>query len=80
MPSAHIKVGLEHEFSFHTPEAVKIAVSDKAHQVMIQGTKIMALTGFDLLNNPELVENCWKEFHECKAGLREVPSWHLERW
>jgi len=80
MPAAHIKVGLEQEFSFHTPHAVEIAVSDKAHEVMIQGAKVMALTAYDLFTSPERVAECRKEFEEYRSGMRGVPSWHLERW
>jgi metal-dependent amidase/aminoacylase/carboxypeptidase family protein len=80
MPAAHIKVGLEHEFSFHTPRAVEIAISDKAHEVMIKGAKVMALTAYDLFTNPERVAACRREFEEYKSGKKEAPSWHLERW
>lgn len=80
MPAAHIKVGLEHEFSFHTPQAVEIAISAKAHEVMIKGAKVMALTAYDLFTSPKQVAECKKEFAEYKSGKREVPSWHLERW
>ncbi len=80
MPAAHIKVGLEHEFSFHTPRAVEIARSEKAHEVMIKGTKVMALAAYDLLSDPARVEKCKQEFPEYKSGAREIPYWHLERW
>lgn len=80
MPAAHIKVGLEHGFSFHTIQAVKIAITDKAHEVMLNGTKVMAMTAYDLFVNPELVLKCKEEFNKYKTKKEEVPSWHLERW
>ena len=80
MPAAHIKVGLGHEFAFHTPRAVEMALSDRAHEVMVQGAKVMALTAYDLLTGSERLASCREEFKEYKSGRREVPSWHLERW
>lgn len=80
MPAAHIKVGLGQEFAFHTPRAVEMALSDQAHQVMLQGTKVMALTAYDLLTSPAKLAKCREEFKEYKTGVKEVPSWHLERW
>jgi amidohydrolase len=80
MPAAHIKVGLGHEFAFHTPRAVELALSDRAHEVMLQGTKVMALTAYDLLAHPEQLAKCKAEFREYQLGVKEIPSWHIERW
>jgi hypothetical protein len=80
MPAAHIKVGLGHEFAFHTARAVEMALSDQAHEVMLQGAKVMAMTAYDLLGSPERLAMCKDEFKKYKLGLKEVPSWHLEKW
>lgn len=80
MPAAHIKVGLGHRFAFHTPEAARVAISKEAHERLIDGAKILALTAYDLLARPELMEECKKEFESYKSGAASPPSWHLESW
>ena len=80
MPAAHIKVGLGHEFAFHTPRAVEMALSNQSHEVMLQGAKVMALTAYDLLVSSERLARCKDEFKKYKLGVKEVPSWHLEKW
>jgi amidohydrolase len=79
-PTAHIKVGLGHDFVFHTRAAMEIAGSEKAKDVLMSTTKVMALTALNFFLNPSLVDQCKQELRDYKSGKREVPSWHVEKW
>lgn len=80
MPAAHIKVGLGPDFQFHTPSAVRVAMSNEAQEKLMDTTKVMALTGLDFYLNPSLVDKCKQEFNDYKSNKREIPSWHVEEW
>ena len=46
-----------------------------AHKGVVAGAKVVGMTVIDLLTKPELVDQAWKYFRECKRRIR-VPTPH----
>lgn len=67
VPSIHpyIKICSE-PYICHTPEFREAAMSDDALEAMILGAKAMAITGYEVLTNRELLETIKTEFAKSK--------------
>lgn len=67
-PAVHPYISIsDQEIAAHTQEFLEAAGSDRGKQGMITGTKVMALTIYDLLTQPELLERAKKEFEKTKS-------------
>lgn len=65
VPTAHIYgCGDIHGLPGHHWNVVATAGMDVGRRAMLYGGKILAQCGYDALTQPELIENCWKDFHE----------------
>ncbi len=67
VPSIHPYIQICSEFyACHTHEFREAATSEQGREAMILGAKAMALTGYDILANPVLLEKVKKEFQKNK--------------
>jgi hypothetical protein len=58
----------------HTAEFAKAAISKAGHEALVRITKVMAMTGIDLLSNTGLLEAAKMEFSKYRAsGFTNVP-------
>ncbi len=58
----------------HTVEFAEAAASRTGHEALMEITKVMAMTGIDLLSNTSLLEAARTEFSKCRAsGFVDVP-------
>lgn len=58
----------------HTAEFAKAAISKTGHEALVRITKVMAMTGIDLLSNTGLLEAAKMEFSKYRAsGFTNVP-------
>jgi amidohydrolase len=58
----------------HTAEFAKVAISKAGHEALVRITKVMAMTGIDLLSNTGLLEAAKMEFSKYRAsGFTNVP-------
>jgi amidohydrolase len=58
----------------HTAEFAKAAISETGHEALVRITKVMAMTGVDLLSNKGLLEAAKTEFSKYRAsGFASVP-------
>jgi amidohydrolase len=65
VPSIHPYIQICSEFyACHTHEFREAAMSDQGREALILGAKAMALTGYDLLTDSQLLEKVKKEFQE----------------
>jgi amidohydrolase len=63
VPSIHPYIGLGCPgVPGHTREWADSTISDKGHEALIQGTAALALTGYDVITNKELLEEIKREF------------------
>lgn len=53
-------------FALHTHEFREAAMSEQARESMIIGAKAMALTGYEVLTNPELLQKIKEEFNSLR--------------
>lgn len=66
-PSIHPYIGLDSPgLVFHTKELADLTITDNSHQVLSRGALAMALTGFDLLADQELMQQVKEEFQQLK--------------
>lgn len=71
--SPAIAIGPE-TLSLHTEEAARAAVSSRGHEALVEITKVMSMTGVDLLGQPALLEEARSEFSKYRAaGFAKVP-------
>lgn len=64
VPSIHPYIKICNEaYACHTHEFREAAMTQQAREAMILGAKSMALTGYELITNPELLTQIKKEFH-----------------
>jgi len=62
-PSIHPYIGLDSPgLVFHTTEMANLTITDHSHHILSRGALAMALTGYDLLANPDLLEQVKAEF------------------
>lgn len=62
-PSIHPYIGLDSPgLVFHTTEMADLTITDNSHHILSRGALAMALTGYDLLANPKLLEQVKEEF------------------
>ncbi|MBM7705824.1 amidohydrolase [Chryseomicrobium aureum] len=62
-PSIHPYIGLDSPgLVFHTQELADLTITDNSHHVLSRGALSMALTGFDLLSDAELMRQVKAEF------------------
>ncbi|WYP27867.1 M20 family metallopeptidase [Alkalihalobacillus sp. FSL W8-0930] len=67
VPSIHPYVKItDNGADYHTHEFREAALSDEGFEGLILGAKSMALTGYDLLTKPELLQKVKDEFNEWK--------------
>jgi amidohydrolase len=58
----------------HTPEFARAAIDKKNRRTVASITKVMAMTGIDVLLNDRLLENARKEFNRyAAAGFKNTP-------
>lgn len=68
LPAIHAMVAITTPgISLHTPEFAQAAISSEADHTIIEAAKALALTAFDLLSNPENMEEVSREFNSAKA-------------
>lgn len=78
IPAVDFRLGLGPDLALHTAAGTKATKSETAHNAVINGAKIMALTAIDLLNNPTLVEKARQELEEYKkTEFSTVETWHV---
>ena len=69
VPTAQFTNGFEPQgTSPHTWQWVSNGISSVAHKGLLLGGKVFALTAYDALTNPDLVEDAKKDFEEHFAG------------
>ncbi|MEH6987671.1 M20 family metallopeptidase [Cytobacillus firmus] len=67
-PSIHPYIKITNEaYACHTHEFREAAMSEQAREAMILGAKAMALTGYEVLTNKELLKRVKEEFESNKA-------------
>ncbi|PAE22759.1 MULTISPECIES: M20 family metallopeptidase [Bacillaceae] len=67
-PSIHPYIKICNEaYACHTHEFREAAMSEQAREAMILGAKAMALTGYEVLTNKELLKRVKEEFESKKA-------------
>ncbi|MCM3214272.1 M20 family metallopeptidase [Niallia taxi] len=67
VPSIHPYIKICNEaYACHTHEFREAAMTDQAREAMIVGAKSMALTGYEVLTNPELLQKIKAEFNSMK--------------
>ncbi|WP_445506135.1 M20 family metallopeptidase [Niallia sp. 03190] len=67
VPAIHPYVKICNEnYACHTHEFREAAMTDQAREAMILGAKSMALTGYEVLTNKELLQQIKKEFQQQK--------------
>ncbi|MBG9547553.1 M20 family metallopeptidase [Cytobacillus firmus] len=67
-PSIHPYIKICNEaYACHTHEFREAAMSDQAREAMILGAKAMALTGYEVLTNKELLQKIKAEFESSRA-------------
>lgn len=66
VPSAHVMIDIANgkSMSLHTPEFCEAACTPYADEAVIRAGKALALTGYDLLTKPALLEAARKEFEK----------------
>ncbi|RJQ10079.1 MAG: M20 family peptidase [Bacillota bacterium] len=57
------------EIAGHTPEFAQAAAGPKAHQAAFLAAQALAMTALDLLLDPGLVEEAWRELRDTEASL-----------
>ncbi len=62
--TTYIKIGPKGETVLHTAKAVDATKSQMGHEGMIIGMKTMALTGLDIIMDPELAKQARRELEE----------------
>ena len=62
VPSIHPYIKIGDELIGHTVEFRDATMSKKGHQALIKAAQAMALTGYDILNDNELLEEIVEEF------------------
>ncbi len=67
-PSIHPYIKITNEaYACHTHEFREAAMSEQAREAMILGAKAMALTGYEVLTNKELLKRVKEEFESNKT-------------
>lgn len=70
VPGSCIRVGfIERGVAAHSKEWAAKGLSDDAHQALLTGAKILALSALELIENPELMRKIQDEFQREKAKL-----------
>lgn len=62
VPSIHPTFGIGQMIFNHTPEFTAVAITDAAHEGMLQAAQSLAMTGVDLALDPDLVKRAKQEF------------------
>jgi amidohydrolase len=76
-PTIQFLNGRPEGFKFHTPEGVEQSLSDSAHEMMLESSKILASTALDLLVHPEFIDSAKKELEGYRrSGFTDAYSWH----
>jgi len=64
VPAIHPYIKICNEaYACHTHEFREAAMTDQAREAMIVGAKSMALTGYEVLTNPALLQQIKDEFY-----------------
>jgi len=70
VPSIHPLLGIGNpNLSLHTEEMAKATITEQAHNSLIIGSMALALTGYDVITNSELLCKIKKEFVQSKINL-----------
>jgi amidohydrolase len=68
VPAIHPYIKITNEaYACHTHEFREAAMSEQAREAMMLGAKAMALTGYEVLTNPQLLQEIKAEFNNRKA-------------
>ncbi|RLQ95568.1 M20 family peptidase [Falsibacillus albus] len=69
VPAIHPYIGLDCPGLIgHTREMAQLTVSEQGKRALIQGIKALALTGYDVLTDRDLLERIKAEFYENSSG------------
>jgi amidohydrolase len=67
VPSIHPYIGLDcPNIAGHTREMADMTISERGHRALVDGAVALALTGYDVLTNKELLEEIKMEFNSTK--------------
>jgi len=70
VPSIHPLLGIGNpNLNLHTQEMAKATITDKAHNALIIGATALALTGYDVITNRELLSKIKIEFVQSTTNL-----------
>lgn len=70
VPSIHPLLGIGNpNLNLHTQEMAKATITDKAHNALIIGATALALTGYDVITNSELMFKIKEEFVKSTINL-----------
>ncbi|MBU3158476.1 M20 family metallopeptidase [Clostridium frigoris] len=70
VPSIHPLLGIGNpNLNLHTEEMAKATITDKAHNALIIGATALALTGYDVITNSELLSKIKEEFVQSTTEL-----------
>jgi amidohydrolase len=65
VPAIHPYIGLDSPgLIAHTREFADLTITDNSHQILSRGALALALTGFDLITNKEVLEKMKNEFRQ----------------
>ncbi|WP_066257434.1 M20 family metallopeptidase [Neobacillus drentensis] len=65
VPAIHPYIGLDSPgLIAHTREFADLTITDNSHQILSRGALALALTGFDLISNKEVLEKMKNEFRQ----------------
>ena len=63
VPAIHPYIGLDSPgLIAHTREFADITITDNSHKILSRGALALALTGYDLITNKEVLEKMKNEF------------------
>ncbi|MBU3154179.1 M20 family metallopeptidase [Clostridium estertheticum] len=70
VPSIHPLLGIGNpNLSLHTKEMAKATITNKAHNALIIGATALALTGYDVITNRDLLSKIKEEFIQSTTNL-----------
>ncbi|MGN1413463.1 MAG: M20 family metallopeptidase [Anaerovoracaceae bacterium] len=72
VPAIHPWIGMDcPQLSLHSREFAEATITPAGDRVLELGAKALALTGLEVLTEPELLENIKKEFEQAKTAWQE---------
>lgn len=78
IPAVSFRLGMGPGLALHTAAGAKATKSEVAHEAVINGAKVMAMTALDLFDNLGLVGKAKEELVEYqRTGFETVDTWHV---